>query len=310
MTERMTITQDGEVVGDTPGDWNLPFARSLLDELLTPTERRTVSPPCTEEIAEGLRQARLSSLNCRMVVLPSPPVSPDDREFVGAWYHAVAAFLFAMGMNGDATGHLHYAARVLPDDPRLLFDRGSYAETFGLPIYQAVHEWASSRPNTVITGIPAEQKTNAEAEQHYRRALEVDPSYVEARVRLARLLDRRGRHDEAAAQIDKALEAQPAGVVGFYARIIAGRIAVARGRYDEALRHYQAASSIHPYAQSALLGASHASLMLADVPQTLAPLGQLGGDHAKVADPWWDYQLGAGRDVNALLAALWARRAK
>jgi len=42
----------------------------------------------------------------------------------------------------------------------------------------------------------------------------------------------------------------------------------------------------------------------------VSPLGQLGGDHAKVADPWWDYQLGAGRDVNALLAALWARRAK
>ena len=51
-----------------------------------------------------------------------------------------------------------------------------------------------------------------------------------------------------------------------------------------------------------------AALMLADVPQTLAPLERLGADAAAFdTDPWWDYQLGAGRDVNALIPALWAR---
>ena len=243
--------------------------------------------------------------NTPRMLLSTPPVSTADQEFVGDWYHVVAAYLFATGMNGDATAHLQEAARALPDEPRLLFDRGSYAETLGLPIYQVVQDAASAKPNTFITRIPAEDKINAEAERLDRRALEVDSEYLEARVRLARLLDHRGQHDEAAAQIAKVLDARPSGVVGFYALIVGGRVATARRRYDEALQHYRAASLLYP-AQSASLGASHAALMLADVPRTLAPIEQLGMDATAFdADPWLVYQIGAGRDVDALMARLW-----
>ena len=258
MSERITLTRDGQVLGDANKNWNLPFARSLLD---------------------ALRQ-----LNPRA-----------DAEFVGDWYHAVSAYLFSRGMFADAVRHLEAGARVLPGDPRMLFDRGTYAETFGLPIYQVIDD----------SRIPSEGKTNGEAEGLYRRALEIEPSYVEARVRLARLLDHRGRHDEAAAEIDKALTAPSSDVTGFYARIVAGRIAAARGRYEEALQRYREAAAQYPGAQSALLGTSHAALMLADVPQALTPLAQLDRLPVRDADPWLDYRLGAGRDASALLAALW-----
>jgi len=257
-SERITLTQDGQVLGNANKNWNLPFARSLLD---------------------ALRQ-----LNPRA-----------DAEFVGDWYHAVSAYLFSKGMFADALRHLQAAARVLPDDARTLFDRGTYAEAFGLPIYQVIDD----------SRIPSEGRTNGDAEGHYRRALEIDPSYVEARVRLARLLDHRGRHDDAAAEIDKALSARPADVTGFYARIVAGRIAAARGKYDEALQRYREASAQFPGAQSALLGTSHAALMLADVPEALTPLVQLDRLPLRDTDPWLDYRLGAGRDASALLAALW-----
>jgi tetratricopeptide (TPR) repeat protein len=264
---RVTVTRDGEVLGQTMADWNLPFARSLLDELLNPPG--------------DVRASR------------------DDEAFVGAWYHAVAAYLFARGMNGDANKHLQQAAHVLPDDPRVLFDRGTYAETFGLSIYQAVED----------PRIPSEDKTNAEVERLYRRAADIDPAYAEARVRLARVLDRLGRHDEAAAEVTKALDLHPSGVAGFYAHIVAGRIATARGQYDEALRQYQQASALFAGAQSALLGASHAALLLADVPQAVSPIAQLVAA-TREPDPWLDYHLGAGRDVNALLAVLWGRVAQ
>jgi tetratricopeptide (TPR) repeat protein len=306
--ERVALTRDGEVVGDTAADWNLPFARSLLAELLRHDDHILSADECARD--EACRSAALPTglANAPRVLVSTPPVSAADHEFVGEWYHAVAAYLFAEGMNGDATPHLQEAARVLPGDARLLFDRGSYAETFGLPIYQTVHDAASAKPNTFVSRIPPEDKTNAEAERLYRRALEIEAGYLEARVRLARLLDRRGQHDEAAAQITEVLDAQPSSVVGFYALIVGGRVAAARRRYDEALQHYRAASLLYPGAQSALLGASHAALMLADVPQTLAPIEQLGtdGSGSLDADPWLDYQLGAGRDVNDLMASLWS----
>jgi tetratricopeptide (TPR) repeat protein len=300
-SDRVTLTRDGEVFGDAPVSWHLPFARSLLAELLRREDHILSADECARD--EACRSAAL--VTAPRISFPTPPVSAADQEFVGEWYHAVAAYLFAKGMNGDATAHLQEAARALPDEPRLLFDRATYAETLGLPLYQAVQDSASTKPKTFIARIPAEDKVNAEAERLYRRALEVDAGYLEARVRLARLLDRRGQHDEAAAQIAKVLEPQPSGVVGFYARIVGGRVATARRRYDEALQHYRAASRLYP-AQSASLGASHAALMLADVPRTLAPIEDLGMDPMTFdADPWLDYHLGAGRDVNALMARLW-----
>jgi tetratricopeptide (TPR) repeat protein len=272
INERILLTRDGELVGNARLNWNLPFARSLMDLLLEGEQ--------AEDDTAGLLA-----------------VSPDDERFVARWYHAVAAFLFAQGMNGDSRMHLEQAARVLPGEPDLLFDRATYAEWFGLPVYQALSD----------ARIPAGDKTNAEAERLYRDTLAVDGSYVEARVRLARLLDHRGRHDEAGEEIATALEAKPDGIVAFYAHIVAGRTAAARGRYEEALRFYRHAAALYGRAQSARLGASHASLMLADAPGVQAPLENLGAAPDRYEDPWLDYALGAGRDVDRLLAALWPR---
>jgi tetratricopeptide (TPR) repeat protein len=274
--ERIASARDGEVLGDAQADWNLPFARSLLALLL------------------GAGRGR---------------VPEDDHAFVGEWYHAVSAFLFASRNYADATPHLQYAARVLPDDPHVLFDRATYAETLGLPIYQSVLDdpaYGNGRP--VLGGIPSRHQTNGAAERLYRRTLAVDPSYVEARVRLARLLEWRGQHEEADEQITAALAGQPSGVPLFFAHLIAGRIASVRGRYDDALRHYRAASGLKPRAQSALLGASHAALMLADVRDALGPLQQLAGGAARSdEDPWLNYEFGAGRDADALLTAVRSR---
>jgi tetratricopeptide (TPR) repeat protein len=271
------VARDGEVLGDAKADWNLPFARSLLDVLL------------------GGGRGGL--------------VAQDDRTFVGDWYHAVSAVLFADANYADATPHLQHAARVLPDDPRVLFDRATYAETLGLPTYQSVLDNpAYGNGRQMRTGIPPANQTNGEAERLYRRTLAVDPSYVEARVRLARLLERRGQYEEATEQVTLALDARPTGVPLFFAHLIAGRIASGRGRYEDALHHYRAASGLTAGAQSALLGASHAALMLSDVREALSPLQQLTASAARSdEDPWLGYQLGAGRDADALLTAVRSR---
>jgi Flp pilus assembly protein TadD len=86
--------------------------------------------------------------------------------------------------------------------------------------------------------IPAAEKTNGEAERLYRRSLAVDPLLIEVRVRLARLLDLRGRDEEAAAELETALSGEPIGEVAFYAHLIAGRVAQDLGRFDDDVKAY------------------------------------------------------------------------
>jgi tetratricopeptide (TPR) repeat protein len=280
---RLALDKDGEILGSVAADWNWPFARSLLD-LLSPR--------------------------------------PADDPFVGTWYHATLAHMLGNGLYGEATPHLERAAAVLPDDARILFDRACYAEILGLPktqvllsdadIVELVARRAGGRPSKLTfggaaqLGIPLAEVTNAEAERLFRRALHVDPSFVEARVRLARLLDVRKRHEEAAAELTTALEGKPIGTVAFYAHLFAGRAAQALGRIDDAARHYREAAALFPGAQSALLAQSQAALLGSDVPGTLAPIQRLDVS-SSASDPWWRYHLGAGRDVDALLSELWAQ---
>jgi tetratricopeptide (TPR) repeat protein len=282
------LDKDGEIKGEVLADWNWPFARSLLD-LLSPR--------------------------------------PADDPFVATWYHATTALMLKKGLYGEAVSHLARAAEVLGDDALSLFDRACYSEIQGLPVTQVLLSEADlvtlraqrqGRRSSIRTpsddkprqlGIPPPEAANDEAERLFRRALRVDPTFVEARVRLARLLEERGRYQEAAAELATVFAAKPVGPVAFYAHLFAGRAAQGLGRIDEAAGHYREASALFPGAQSARLAMSQAALLGADVPATLEPIEQL--DKSSTAhDPWWQYHLAAGRDADDILRDMWSKVAK
>jgi tetratricopeptide (TPR) repeat protein len=154
--------------------------------------------------------------------------------------------------------------------------------------------------------VPSAETTNKEAERLFRETLASDPSFVEARVRLGRLLDARGAHAEAAAELRAALAQNPPREVAFYGHLFAARAAQSLGHNEDAAAHYEAASTLYPDAQSARLGASQLALLKADVAGTLASVERLGPASAReAADPWWTYALASGRDVNELMERLW-----
>ena len=276
----MMLHTDGRIVGQMRADWNWVFARALLDLLLSPVQRT----PQHSDIATAA-----------------------DVTFVGEWYHAVAAYLLAMGDHGDLRLHLEHAAGILPNDPRLLFDRACLAEMLGSPPYQALPGDPSYSAAHTMMSVPSEDKTNGEAEKLFRRAFEIDPAYAEARVRAARLLERRALHDDASAELDKAFAGAQDRVVLFYAHLVAGRVAQARGRAADSLDHYASALKLFAGAQSALVGASQAAVMMSNVPLALSFTARLDAMAEQYeADPWRLYGLGAGRDVDALIAAMWS----
>jgi hypothetical protein len=210
---RLTLDRDGEILGSVAADWNWPFARSLLDQLA-----------------------------------PRPARDP----FVGTWYHATLSYMLWKGLYGEATPHLERAAAVLPDDARILFDRACYAEILGLPktqvllsnadIVELQARRAGRRParqtvgGAAQLGIPLAEVTNGDAERLFRHALRVDPAFVEARVRLARLLEERKHYEEGAGELQTALAARPEGIVSFYAHLFAGRAAQASAVLTRRLR--------------------------------------------------------------------------
>jgi tetratricopeptide (TPR) repeat protein len=260
------LDQDAEIVGSAIADWNWPFARDLLNRLISRSEQ-------------------------------------ERDPFLGAWYHAVAAYMLAKGLYADADDHLNHAAEILPDDARVVFDRASLAEILGLPKFQVplIRNQAASDVHIAPASV-----TNAEAERLFRRALNLDPTFVEARVRLARLLDLRGAHSEALLESKSVLDASPPRIVAFYAHLFAARASLHAGSVPDASNHYHEALSLYPNAQSALLGVSETTLLAGDVTGAIAPLERLGAKTVPLdADPWWQYVLAAGRDVNELMLRLW-----
>jgi tetratricopeptide (TPR) repeat protein len=291
-SDKLILANDGEYAGTIETNWNWMFARSLLD-LVSPKSGAT--------------------------------------SFVGQWYHATTAYLLQHGQYGEASAHLERAATLLPDDPLVLFDRGCLSEILGLPQAQqlltdadliarrkdrvasfALRLARPDSPSARQIDIPAEEVANENAERLFRRTLQVAPTFVEARVRLARLLEVRGRFVDAASELATALNDRAVSrdrVVSFYAQLFAGRADQALGRMTEAVRHDEEAIAMFPDAQSALLARSELALITAEIDGALAPirrLAELPADSTQRVDPWWLYQLGPGRDADVLVRQMWA----
>lgn len=287
-TKSLVVTSDGEYTGLIAANENWVLARSLIE-----------------------------------LVVPRPVHEP----FVGVWYHATAAYMFRSGLFGEARTHLDRAGALLPDDVRILFDRACLFEMLGLPMSQSLltnedviamrlrqsgQRVLPGAPRMSATaslaGIPTEEAANAEAERLFRRALAVDGTFVEARVRLARLLSVGRRYADAEAELDTALTTSHDPAISFYAHLFAGRASKALGKDSVAARHYREALELFPAAQSALLAQSQLALQNADVPGALMPIRRLVSLPARQdasVDPWWQYHLGPGRDADARLGEMW-----
>jgi tetratricopeptide (TPR) repeat protein len=232
--------------------------------------------------------------------------APQSDDTVRQWYRAVIAHLQSVAMH-DQT-HFVRALRLFPTDPEFLFQAGCLHESLASPPVQSVIRTAVIPPGVDI-GVRSERAELETAERLLRQALAQDSTFVEARLRLGRVLARLGRHADAAAELRQLSDDdfdQPEN--RYFAALFLGAEEEAVGRRAEARAAYLHAAEIFPQAQSPHIALSHLARDGGDRTEALARMNrvlELPLDWAERRDPFWIYHFFQGRDLDARLDELY-----
>lgn len=235
----------------------------------------------------------------KMNTVPDPAADETVRQ----WYLAGCAYMLRtrfLEMN-----QFSRALELFPNDPDVLFLAASAHETNAGVRTQSVMR-SLKAPRDVTFDVQDEGGELRRAEQLYKRALERNPTLIEARIRLGRVLALRGRHQEAIAQLKQGQTASEP-VLQFYAHLFLGGEFEALGNGPEARQSYERAATIQPTAQSPLFGLSRVADQAGDratARELIARVLKLPANDLERADPWWIYDVFQARRVDGLLAQL------
>jgi tetratricopeptide (TPR) repeat protein len=227
---------------------------------------------------------------------------PGMDETVRLWYVATCAHLISIGDLDPP--HFIRAVELFPKDSDLLFLRGALHEAMA-----SVRRQAAMRKADVPAGVSFAMGSRGDelslAERFYERVLEVAPGFHEARVRYGRVLGERRHHEEAVRELEKANSAR-GELVQYYAALFLGGELEALGKDDDARRAYERAAKLSPTAQSPLLGLSRVATGRdrAAAREALLKLAEQEPAADTRDDPWWLYDLSAGRGAGIMLEAL------
>lgn len=213
--------------------------------------------------------------------------------FAARWFLAVGLL---QAQAGTAWEWLDAGLKVDPDHPGLLLAMGSFE--------------GGSRHVPFRAG-PLDNRTaearRVQAEFYLRRALKEDPNTHEARVRLAQMLVRQGKDDEALKELETAIRQSRQPDVMYLARLFWGRIRERQGHLAEAAEAYAAALALDGSCQTAQVALSHVRWRLGDVAAAVAGVERVvteGDPASECLDPWWLYPWGQRRQAAVLLDAL------
>lgn len=224
------------------------------------------------------------------------------------WYAASAAFMQERTRLSELVPHLAAAMRQFPDDPGILFRNGLMHELMSSPELQtALRE--QPLPPGMKAEVRSEQAHLVEARTSFQRAVDRKPDFVEARIRLGRVLGQLGNHREAVRVLEGTATAGAGDRQRYLAALFLGRSQEALGQSEAAVQSFRRATFVFPRAQSPHLGLSRlarASGNHSAAVATLQMVLSLPADASVREDPWWHYYRGTQGEAAALLAE-WRR---
>jgi tetratricopeptide (TPR) repeat protein len=130
-----------------------------------------------------------------------------------------------------------------------------------------------------------------QAEYCYRRALSRDPSHIEARLRLGRVLVARAQTRSGVAELRAVLAAEPHGERAAFAHLVLGEVAHAAGRDDLAAEAYRAALAEDPDLQPAQLSLARTLLHASQAAEATEILQKGLGAPPERMHTWFGYHV-------------------
>jgi tetratricopeptide (TPR) repeat protein len=227
---------------------------------------------------------------------------PKAQRVALQWFHTVNALFLHWA---EAT--LLYAdsgLRYYPNDAVLYLYRGTVHQMYANGRVQQFLNRADAN-----AGYPQEPASVelARAATDLRRALDLDPTLVEARIRLAHVVGDLGRPDDAVALATEALRAKLPPFFESYASLILGRNQFRAGRLDDSRAAFERAAALAPTAQAPRIGRSQVALASGRPAEALAVLTDfLGPERSVDADEevWERYYRVHDPEATEQLAAL------
>jgi hypothetical protein len=241
---------------------------------------------------------RVRPVDSRNGVRTAPGPAADD--FVRRWY--LAGGVYMTRIRNIETSHFKRALDLFPNDPDVLFFAAAAHESFAGVRMQSVMR-SLKVPRGVSFDIGNEDSELRLAEHLYKRSLEQNPTFLEARIRLGHVLGLRGQHQEAIEQLRQGVSAAEL-VLQYYANLFLGREFEDLGNGTEARRSYERAAALAPRAQSPLLGLSRLAEHAGDraaAREAMARVFEFPPNEFERSDPWWVYEVVQARAVDIML---------
>jgi tetratricopeptide (TPR) repeat protein len=207
------------------------------------------------------------------------------------WFRTIAVLCLQGGELGLAERTLGWGILLFPDDADLRLLNGTLRQAYADPRVQRFLGHDKMAPRTSLSIQPltggrlpppvvgpqsvAQERSLAEAS--LRRALELQPTLLAARVRLAHVLTERGGNAEAATLARAALDGGLPPFFETYAALILGRSSARLGRLDDARAAFDRAAALAPTAQAPRIGLAQVDLAQGQPAAALAHLASMTG---------------------------------
>ena len=219
-----------------------------------------------------------------------PGIGESERMLARDWYLLLVSDQHGRADMGRSRAYLEEALKSFPKDAHLTLALG------------ADHEMLSDQSAGYVTYLDTQGRFRRQSEvdaddelgeaiRYMEQAVALDPKQVEGRLRLGRLLYRRGELDHAAQELDAARQLTSEDELRYLALLFRGMVEAARGQYERADILYTDALRLVPTGQTAAIAKAETAYLRGRVGEAAATI-QATLQQAKKDDPWWVYTIG------------------